>query len=159
MINGNKVTWRQAARADASPANFRHYLDQVFTYAGTASLARELQTLTPTTKLESGDVFIQGGSPGHAVIVVDVAENPAGERIFLLAQSYMPAQEIQILKSYQPELEPWYRFQPQTTLETPEWSFAAGSLKRFEQSRCETVTPLNGVKLSPNPLQSRPSSN
>jgi len=32
-----------------------------------------------------GDVFIVGGSPGHAVIVVDMAVNSDGEKIFLLA--------------------------------------------------------------------------
>ena len=46
--------------------------------------------------MQIGDVLIQGGSPGHAVIVVDMAENPAtGEKLYLLAQSYMPAQDIQ----------------------------------------------------------------
>ena len=41
--------------------------------------------------IEIGDVFIQGGSPGHAVIIVDTAVNKkTGERIMMLVQSYMP---------------------------------------------------------------------
>ena len=47
----------------------------VFMYAGTASLSKELRTV-PYTSLQAGDVFIKGGSPGHVVIVVDVAIHP-----------------------------------------------------------------------------------
>ena len=50
--------------------------------------------------IEIGDVFIQGGFPGHAIIVVDLAENEVGEKCFLVAQSYMPAQEIHVLKNF-----------------------------------------------------------
>ena len=50
--------------------------------------------------IEIGDVFIQTGNPyGHAIIIVDVAINKNKEKIFMLAQSYMPAQEIHILKN------------------------------------------------------------
>lgn len=31
-------------------------------------------------KMKIGDVFIKGGSPGHAVIIVDMAENDKGEK-------------------------------------------------------------------------------
>ena len=48
--------------------------------------------------LKTGDVFIKGGSPGHCFIVMNVARNAAKRKIFLLAQSYIPAQDIQILK-------------------------------------------------------------
>ena len=57
---------------------------------------RNYHLVSPVTSMQIGDVLIQGGSPGHAVIVVDMAENPAtGEKLYLLAQSYMPAQDIQ----------------------------------------------------------------
>ena len=39
-----------------------------------ASLARELRPVGDPRSVEGGDVFIQGGHPGHAVLVVDVAE-------------------------------------------------------------------------------------
>ncbi|MCB0577512.1 MAG: hypothetical protein KDC61_23325, partial [Saprospiraceae bacterium] len=71
--------------------------DMVFAYAGSASLEREL-TVADITNIRPGDIWIEGGYPGHAVIVVDVAVHPeSGERQFLLAQSYMPAQQIHIL--------------------------------------------------------------
>ena len=81
----------------------------VFMYAGTASLSKELRTV-PYTSLQAGDVFIKGGSPGHAVIVVDVAIHPkTKKKVFLLAQSYMPAQQIHILVNpANRNLSPWY---------------------------------------------------
>lgn len=86
------------------------------------------------TTVAIGDVFIRGGSPGHAVIVLDMAENKAtGERVFLLAQGYMPAQDIHILKNPSaPNLSPWYSTRFGTTLQTPEWEFKAGELKAFK---------------------------
>ena len=59
----------------------------------------------PYTSLQPGDVFIKGGSPGHAVIVVDVAIYPqTGKTVFLLAQSYMLAQQIHIPVYFQTPL-------------------------------------------------------
>jgi hypothetical protein len=81
--------------------------------------------------MQIGDVFIQGGSPGHAVIIVDMAKNSKGEKIFILAQSYMPAQETQILKNpNDTNSSPWYTL-PTSTLETPEWDFNATDLKTW----------------------------
>ena len=83
--------------------------------------------------MEIGDIFIQGGSPGHAIIVVDMAENSlTGDKAFMLAQSYMPAQETQILINKSNDLlSPWYLVSPDEKLITPEWSFNIGDLKRF----------------------------
>jgi len=86
--------------------------------------------------MQIGDVFIQGGSPGHCAIVVDMAENTTtGERLFMLAQSYMPAQEIHILKNLENhEISPWYPLDFSGVLATPEWTFQADDLKRFPNS-------------------------
>lgn len=100
MIDKNRVTWRKSQGPDASYPSFRAYLTSVFTYAGTKSLARELKPVASPKEIQIGDVFIRGGSPGHAVIVLDVAENPrTKDRVFLLAQSFMPAQEPHVLKN------------------------------------------------------------
>ena len=102
-------------------------------YAGTASLEKELTTIK-ISDVKIGDVFIKGGFPGHAVIVVDVAMNPkTNQKIMLLAQSYMPAQELQILKNpNSSSLNPWYATDFGTILKTPEWSFSSTQLKRFK---------------------------
>lgn len=134
VVRGSRVTWRHKARADASHGSFRTYLDTVFTYAGTASLEKELKRVKSTEDIRPGDVFIRGGFPGHAVLVVDVAEHArTGKRILLLAQSYMPAQQIHVLVNPgDAELSPWYPADFGKTLKTPEWTFEADQLRRFE---------------------------
>ena len=79
-----------------------------------------------------GDAFVVGGSPGHSVMVVDVAENSQGQKVFLLAQSYMPAQDMHILKNHHhPGEGPWYSAEFEGKLITPEWHFERTDLKRF----------------------------
>ncbi len=132
VVRGNAVTWRQSARPASGRDAFRAYLDMVFTYAGTASLSRELDPVGDPEDVRPGDVFIQGGFPGHAVLVADVAEDPeSGRRVFLLLQSYMPAQQIHVLRNPASPLSPWYPARFGQLLVTPEWTFGAGDLMRF----------------------------
>lgn len=130
-VTGNQVNWVKSKAPSSSYANFRSYMNMVFAYAGTLSLAKELKPV-PISELQIGDVFIQGGSPGHAVIVVDMAINAAGEKLFMLAQSYMPAQDIQVLQNpNQPSISPWYAMPKGEEVATPEWNFSSHDLKRF----------------------------
>lgn len=133
MFNGNHCFWKAGAAPDHSYNNFRKYLDIVFAYASTISLSKQLHR-KPIAQLEAGDAFIEAGSPGHAVIVMAVArEKTSGKKIFLLAQSYMPAQEIHILVNKENhELSPWYEVPEDGILQTPEWGFkAAENIYRF----------------------------
>ncbi|CAM2010805.1 DUF4846 domain-containing protein [Acanthopleuribacter pedis] len=130
-INGNKVSWSSRAAANASYPIFRRYLNTVFTYAGSYSLAKELKKVADPGRILPGDVFIIGGFPGHAVIVLDVVANAAGERLFLLGQSYMPAQDFHVLKNLK-RGDGWYPASAEGTLKTPEWTFSYSDLKRFE---------------------------
>jgi hypothetical protein len=131
-VRGNKVEWVPGRPRPDTRAAFRAYLDVVFTYAGTASLAKELKPVPDVRQMRAGDVFIQGGSPGHVVIVVDMAADPAGGRkAFLLAQGFMPAQDMHILRNPASSSGPWYDLDFGQTLRTPEWTFAAGDLRRF----------------------------
>ena len=131
-LEGNRTYWVKKTNPSESYQSFRKYLDLVFAYAGTLSLSKELEPIE-LSEMQIGDVFIQGGSPGHAVIIVDMAAHrETGEKIFLLAQSYMPAQEIQILKNPMDEkISPWYSIDFKGPLNTPEWTFDRGDLKRF----------------------------
>jgi hypothetical protein len=132
-VKGNEVKWIRTADGSYEYRVFRRYLDVVFTYAGTYSLAQELVKVE-YIDIRPGDVFIRGGSPGHAVIVVDVAmNNSTGQKIFLLAQSYMPAQDIHVLiNPSNPELSPWYEVDLSAEkIETPEWEFSTEELMRF----------------------------
>jgi len=137
IMHGNRASWQQRAAPSAGYRDLWEFLEMVFTYAGTASLARELAA-APGDDPRSGDVFIQpglgpGGRAGHAVIVVDSALNRAdGRSVFLLAQSYMPAQEIQVLLNpNDARLGPWYASAFRDRLVTPEWTFKRTDLKRF----------------------------
>ncbi len=130
-VVGNRCSWSASARPDSSHASLLAYLDRVFTYAGTLSLSKELRS-AEGSDIEPGDVFIQGGSPGHAVIVVDVAVTKEGQRTFMLAQSYMPAQRIHILKNlHRPAQGAWFMEGGDDKLYTPEWTFAWSDRKRW----------------------------
>ena len=135
-IQGNDVSWSKRAAADDSYGNFRRYLTTVFSYAGSASLEQELGKVKRPSRLEPGDIFIQGGFPGHAVIVMDVAEDAAGQRHFLLAQSYMPAQSLHVLKRPGHQ-SPWYPANDSGPLATPELPFTFDHLKRFPATGCD----------------------
>lgn len=134
MVHGSNVTWQRRAPRSGSYATFRSYLETVFMYAGTLSLTKELKPVARIEEMQIGDVFIRGGSPGHAVIVVDMVEGPAdGRRLFLLAQSYMPAQDVHVLRNPDdPALSPWYSTDFSMILDTPEWIFHRNELARFE---------------------------
>lgn len=118
-------------------SNYQHkgwqlYLETVFGMCGTLSLEKELKP-TSWKNLKPGDVLIKGGSPGHAVLVMDVAIHPGtGERLFLLAQSYMPAQDVHILQNLREKsISPWFREPLQNTINTPEWTFYANQLRSW----------------------------
>jgi hypothetical protein len=127
-VKGNKTSWVKTAKPSDSNESYWKYLEMIFQYAGTASLAKELKELN-VVDIEIGDVFIKGGFPGHAVIVVDMAVK-GKQKAFLLAQSYMPAQELQILSNPKSS-SAWYFDDFGSTLETPEWTFKSTELKRF----------------------------
>jgi hypothetical protein len=133
-VNGNKVQWVKKADQDSSYRNFRRYLTTVYIYAGTYSLSKELKPRGNSHEMQIGDVFIEGGFPGHAVIVVDMAENKEnGEKVFLLAQSFMPAQDIHVLKNpNNAGLSPWYALDFGRTLRTPEWRFKDKDVRYFD---------------------------
>ena len=128
---------RPAARTPEAPthAALGRYLIPAFGYAGTLSLSRELLP-QPLSEVQPGDVLIHGGSPGHAVLVVDVAENSTShQKYMLLAQSYMPAQSIHVLNNIwgEPTLGVWFPVNPNdNAVTTPEWGFKATELARFE---------------------------
>ncbi len=132
-VKDNNVNWVKTTKESTSYQSFREYLNMVFTYAGTASLTKELKQIT-LSQMQIGDVFIKGGSPGHAVIVVDMAVNPkTNKKLFMVAQSYMPAQDIHILiNTNKPAISPWYDLEETASeIETPEWIFDNNQLKRF----------------------------
>ncbi len=133
LSDGKPRAYASYVKGDYSYTKYWKYMEYVFTYANTASLHDQLPTVKSTEAVKIGDTFIQKGSPiGHAVMVVDLAKNKAGKTIVLLAQSYMPAQEIQILNNWNdPALSPWYDID-HDIIRTPEWTFYPKNLKTWE---------------------------
>lgn len=137
---GSSVTWVRDSSCNSSYESFKKYMRIVFNYASTLSMDKE-STQINIKDIQVGDIFIKGGSPGHVVMIVDVAVNEQGKKAFLLAQGYMPAQEFHVLKNAkyvgigakEDSLgnTMWY-FEEDVTypFNTPEYIFEQGSLKR-----------------------------
>ena len=128
IVSGNKTEWKGGFKKGTSRDVFEQYLRFIYAYAGTYSLSKEAKQKA-VSEIEIGDFFIFGGSPGHVVLVLDVAKNREGKKIMMLGQSYMPSQEFHVLKSFE-TISPWY-FVEDDVLQTPEWTFEKGSLMSF----------------------------
>jgi len=128
-----KVTWKSSSKNDKSYASFKEYLLQIFNYAGTLSLSRELKSI-PLEQISPGDILCTGGSPGYAVMVMDVAiDKETCEKIFLLGQGGTPAQEMHIIKNPKNRsLSPWYKVSDiGNVIRTTNWVFSRNSLMRW----------------------------
>ena len=132
VSDGNPHYFEEYANGDYSYKKFRSYMKYIFSYANTRSLKKELVIVAKIDEIQVGDVFIQSGNPyGHAVIVMDVVVSSEGNKRFILAQSYMPAQETQVLiNPIDAELSPWYDA-VEGEIITPEWIFNSSDLRRF----------------------------
>ncbi|MBX2804646.1 MAG: DUF4846 domain-containing protein [Hyphomicrobiales bacterium] len=128
--NGQRVRYR------GKPGDrkaFRRYMTGVFAYAGTYSLEKQLRKVD-LKDIQIGDIFIKGGFPGHAMIVADIARDRlTGSKRFLLIQSFMPAQDMHVVKAPGSRTgSPWYDMpEPDGELLTPDWIFPANTLHRF----------------------------
>jgi hypothetical protein len=112
--------------------NFMGYMATVFGRCGSASLSKQLHQVADFSTVMPGDVLIRGGFPGHAVIVMDVAADTTGKKIFMLAQSYMPAQDIHLLVNpANDKISPWYEAGDAQKIITPEYVFYKTELKRW----------------------------
>ena len=120
--------WVLKAKKDYSYPNFLRYMNLVFSYAGTLSLQKELKKINDPDQLKTGDVFIRGGSPGHCFIVLNVVEDGRHHKKFLLAQSFMPAQNIQVL---QENGDPWFGLDKKSSILYGEL-ISKAYLKRFD---------------------------
>jgi hypothetical protein len=109
--------------------SLRNYLDIVYAYANTISLCKELKS---ATDFEIGTIIIKPGSPGHTCIIIDETINDKGEKLFKLAEGYMPAQSIYILSNpYDEAISPWYKLNKGEII-TSSYDFTNYQIKKFE---------------------------
>ena len=49
-----------------------------------ASFSKQLKVISEFSDIKAGNVLISGGFPGHAIVVLDVAINTTGKKIWRL---------------------------------------------------------------------------
>ena len=136
VVDGAKVARKRGEPRAANHASMRRWLDLVFMYAGTRSLHRDSVTISPRDA-QPGDFFVAPGSPGHAVVILDIVTSPDGRRAALLGQGFMPAQDLHVLRANKPHTVDgaWFILpdEPDDQLHTPSWKpFRGSDLRRFE---------------------------
>jgi len=119
-------------RQNASRKEFDEYLENVFAHCGTLSLEKQLFNRDKMEEATIGDVLIKGGSPGHAMMIADMAVNSQGEKIYLLLQGFMPAQSIHIVRNFEnAQYSPWYIANNDAMIITPDWDFQPSQLRHW----------------------------
>lgn len=106
------------------------FMQTVFINCGTYTV-EEMSKPVNIHTIQPGDIFVKAGAPGHAMIVADVATNGEGKTIYILAQGYMPAQNMHIVINPQnTSLSPWYEVNNDEQIITPGWIFQNTQLRR-----------------------------
>ena len=131
-VRGNTVGWRKSARTQGGPNDrsvFARYLHDVFMYAGSLSLARDTEPVTG--EVQAGDLYVVGGSPGHVLVVLDVAVR-GDERRLLLGEGFMPAQSFHVVPAA--DGSTWVTPSADGAVSVPTWPapFPHTSLRRFK---------------------------
>jgi hypothetical protein len=151
---GRGIARRAGPPRAAGHRSHRAWLDLVFLYAGTRSLALDTDAVPPTAPVLAGDVFVDPGSPGHAVIVLDVARHPDGRSAALVGQSFMPAEDLHVLGASAPQTVDgvWFLLPgPGGSLATPSWRpFPRESARRFRDTRATNLSG-DGNRVKPRP--------
>lgn len=130
VVHGSNLKFITVSPCERTYSSLRKYLNIVFSYAGTASLYNELK---PCDSFAVGTVIITPGYPGHCSIIIDEAQNDAGEKVFRLAEGFMPAQSIYVLHNpYEPNAAGWYRLKKNETIHTASYTFRHYALRTFE---------------------------
>lgn len=130
--DGHSLTSSRTARSlPLTHPMLRLWLDEVFGWANTVSLAKEARPVD-ADELRPGDFFVAPGAPGHAVLILDLARAPNGRRAVLLGQGYMPAQSLHVLRPAPGSA--WFPIdEARREMVTPFWRpFPFASLRRLD---------------------------
>jgi len=116
--SGNRLKWKAG-----TSGGWDAYLAKVFMWAGTMSLKFDTDSVSDP---RPGDVLVKPGSPGHAIVLLDVAKK-GDETLVLVGEGYMPAQDFHV------ELGPksgWWPYDDGVELD--HWSLPASGLRRWK---------------------------
>jgi hypothetical protein len=130
VVDGGALRWAPGGKPAGDYTTFRSYLDTVFAWLNTGSLARDTHPVSPEA-LRPGDFFVLPGNPGHAVLVLDLARCRDGRTLGLLGQGFLPAQNAHVLRPSRQQT--WFVLDPPRPIETPFWRpFPWSSLRRAD---------------------------
>ncbi|MBD3224662.1 MAG: hypothetical protein GF313_08025 [Caldithrix sp.] len=104
-INGYRPTFRglhfrlkRSAGADSSLKSIQEYLRTIFYYSNTQTFYHHYKPID-RTDLQIGDFIVKKGKQGHAVLFVDLVQNPDGKMKALVGQGDTPACQFYLLNS------------------------------------------------------------
>lgn len=138
-MDATGAIWVNGGVSDASRENFEKYIHSILLYTSASSLEKETKKIKKA-EIRAGDIFLRTGAEADAVLVVDVCENAAGQKAFLLAKGGKPAEQFHLLKNPAHENDPWYYVEEMKyPLKTPEGSFEKGTLRRPEYVSSTTL--------------------
>ncbi len=122
----NKAGKNGVIAGDYTYQTFLKYLDLIYQYANTDSLATQFNSVS-FADLMPGDIVVATRIQlreaakeidadmaasidyGHAMIVVDVAVNAQGEKVFMLAEGNTPATEAAVLENPDASMGVWFK--------------------------------------------------
>jgi hypothetical protein len=118
---GNGLAWKRG-----STGKWEDWLRLVFTWAGTRSLAFDT---VPVDDPLPGDLVVHPGSPGHAVVLLDVARDHDATYV-LIGEGFMPAQSFHVERG---PYANWWKFEDGAV--SPPWGLlSGGTLRRWKPS-------------------------
>jgi hypothetical protein len=132
VTTGPTVFWAVKTKpSELTYQDFREFLAQVFAWGNSSSLWLGTEPVPDPAELAPGDFFLQPRGAGHAVIVLDLAKKPSGERVALLGQGLNPAQTPHILRPGRGTA--WFSVRPPLAVVTPYTEeFGWSDLRRFK---------------------------
>lgn len=138
IASGPNVFWVVKGKPkDPTYDDFRQYIDAVMLWTNNVSLAQRSTRVTDPKGLSPGDFFLQTHGKGHAILVLDLAEKPTGERVALLGQALQsPAQSIHVVRLGRATA--WFSMRPPNPVLTPRADeFSWDELERLEPKKEE----------------------
>lgn len=117
--HGRGLAWKPGTKG-----GWEAYLSRVYNWAGTISL-KAYDTEPATDAPRPGDLLVDPGSPGHTVVLLDVAKR-GSETFVLVGEGFMPAQDFHV------EIGPhqgWWAWEPGVML--PHWPLPGETHRRF----------------------------
>jgi len=147
LPSGPNVFWVVKNKPrDPNYNDFRQYIDAVMLWSNNVSLATRSRHVADPAQLNAGDFFLQTRGKGHAILVLDVAQKPTGERVALLGQALQsPAQSMHVMRLG--HATAWFSLRPPNPVLTPrgdEFSWA-------DLERLEPAEPKKDDQDRPNP--------